>query len=900
MPQTLYIIDGHAQIYAAYYAPMSANLTAPDGEPTRATYIFTTMLIKLLRECRPDYICVAMDAPGPTFRHEIYPNYKANRPAMPEDLPPQIARVHDILEAFNIPIISIPGFEADDIIGTLTRIIKEKGLQTCIVSRDKDLEQLLDENTFMYDPRKDATRTSETLLDDKGLRPDQFIDALALEGDTSDNIPGVPDVGPKTALSWIKKYGSLDNLIAHADEVKGKRGDNLRASIDQLKLSRQLVTINREIPLETDLQSLTVKDFDRDKVANLFTRLNFNRLLEQLDLPANPDDDANPADAAATSVVEYTLINTDDLFAGFLTELNSQSLFAVDTETTSCNAVAANLVGMSFSWTPGQAYYLPLKAPLGQQCLDRQKTLDALRPIMENPAIGKIGQNIKYDLIVFRKAGIHIQGIVSDTMIASYILDSSRTSHSLDFLAKEFLNHDTIKLSSLLGKGKNQLTFDMVDTATACDYAAEDADITLRLHHALNGQLTDVTLRHLYEDLELPLLEVLAEMEYNGVYLDTARLRKLSVHLSEKLDEIIDKVHAEAGQSFNLDSPRQLSQILFDKLGLKSVKKTKTGQSTDQEVLEALQWQHPIAGLLLEYRQLSKLKNTYVDKLPSLVNSETCRLHASFNQTVTATGRLSSSDPNLQNIPIRTEPGRQIRHAFAAQHENGLIFAADYSQIELRFLAHFSNDEALLNAFAAEEDIHRFVAAQVNGITTEEVTAQQRSKAKAVNFGIIYGQTAYGLSRAIGIDVAEAQSFIDDYFARYPHIRTWMDDILNEAKKRGYVATILGRRRSIPDLNSRNVNRRRMSERMAINTVVQGSAADMIKRAMLNIHRRIKAENLPLKMLLQVHDELVFELPSDHLDACSHIITSEMANAIPLSVPIIAEAGSGPNWLEAK
>ncbi|MCK4628348.1 MAG: DNA polymerase I, partial [Sedimentisphaerales bacterium] len=589
-----------------------------------------------------------------------------------------------------------------------------------------------------------------------------------------------------------------------------------------------------------------------------------------------------------------------DAFDDFYRKLCKQKVFALDTETTGINPVAAQLVGLSFSWQAGQGYYLPIRVPLGQKHLDWEKVLQKLTQILTNPEVKKIGQNIKYDWIILRRAGVELAGVDFDTMVASYILDSTRTSHSMDSLAMDYLGHETVKLSSLIGKGKKQITFDLVDTQQAVDYAAEDADITWRLYQHFNNQLTDKELRALFRDVEMPIVEVLAEMEYQGVSLDVPWLKKLSTQISGRIDELTEQIQQKAECEFNLDSPKQLSEVLFVRLGLTPVKKTKTGSSTDQEVLETLRWQHPIASLMLEYRQLSKLKNTYVDKLPSMICADTRRIHASFNQTVTATGRLSSSNPNLQNIPIRTRLGQEIRRAFVPQVTDGAILAADYSQIELRLLAHFSRDEALKEAFEKGEDVHRFVAAQVYNIALDMVTKEQRSKAKAVNFGIIYGQTAYGLSRGIGMPVDEAQRFIDDYFGRYPQIRAFMDNVITNAKKEGYVKTILGRRRAIPELTGANNNRQRLGERMAVNTVVQGSAADMIKIAMINIYKLIRQEYTDLKMLLQVHDELVFEMPKEKVEEYGGMIKEEMESAIKLEVPIIVEVGWGANWLECK
>ena len=911
MSKTLYIIDGHAQIYAAFYAPMAANLTAPSGEPTKATFIFTTMLLKLLRERRPDMIAVAMDAPGPSFRHEIYPEYKANRPPMPDDLIRQLDRIDKILAAMNIPVLRQAGYEADDLIGTLATKAAAMGLQVYICSNDKDLEQLLCENVKIFDPKSGTETDTAALLEKKGLRPDQVVDLLALQGDTSDNVPGVPDVGPKTALQWLQKFGSLQELLVHQDQIKGKRGNNLRAGLEQLQLSRELVQINRQVPLEINWDNLTLEPFNRKALDEIFQQLGFRKLSSQLDSltqaqtgKKTDETSSDTADFSTTSPTadkaEYHLVDSPEAFEDFLKKLKKQKIFALDTETTSTNPVEAELVGLSFAWQNGLAFYLPIKTPLGQKCLDRRETLKKLEPILSNPEIKKIGQNIKYDMIILRRAGVELQGVAFDTMVASYILNSSREHHNLDSLALDFLGHETIKLHDLIGKGKNQLTFDMVDTRLAADYAAEDAEVTWRLAEYFQKQMTDEELRRLFEQIEIPLVAVLAEMEHNGVALDVPSLRKMNTQLAQRMEQLVAQIHQQAGCSFNVDSPKQLAQVLFDKLQLPPTKRTKSGRSTNQEVLEALSWQHPIAKLMLEYRQLSKLKNTYVDKLPGMIFAETNRLHASFNQTVAVTGRLSSSNPNLQNIPVRTQLGQEIRRAFVPADKNSVILSADYSQIELRLLAHFSRDQALTEAFTRGQDIHRYVAAQVHGIDPEQVDQDQRSQAKAVNFGIIYGQTAYGLSRGIGMPVEQAQRFIDDYFARYPTIKTFIYEVIEKARRQGHVRTILGRRRVILDINSQNHNRRRLAERMAVNTVIQGSAADLIKAAMINIFRRIKRQKLLLKLLLQVHDELVFELPRDRAPQYARLIREEMATAIKLDVPITVDVGWGKNWLECK
>jgi DNA polymerase-1 len=906
MAKTLYIIDGHAHIYAAYYAPMRGQLTSPTGEPTKATYIFTMALLGLIDRRNPDMLVVAMDSKAPTFRSDIYAEYKAHRPPMPDDLPAQIDRIEGILEAMNIPVLRLDGFEADDIIGTLAKRAGADGYDCLVCSKDKDILQLLDEHTSTFDIKTDTVMDVRAMIEKKGVTPEQFIDCLALQGDTSDNVPGIPDVGPKTALDWIRKYGSLDNLYEHVNEIKGKRGDNLRKFRDQAILSKELVTIDCDVPIEVNYDEFALKKFDNAKLKEIFSELGFNRLLTQLGLHEGSDsvDESQQAsgighpESTKTINHDYQLIDTQEKFDAFLAELKKQELFAMDTETTSVVPMRAGLVGINFSWRPNHGFYLPVKAPLGAKHLGIEKIRPQLEPILADPNVKKIGQNIKYDLLVLLNAQLPVKGIYFDTMVASYCLDPAR-SHSMDKMAADYLNYDCIPISALIGKGKNQLTFDMVDTAAACEYAAEDADITFRLYLYLKDRLEkEPSLKKLYEEVEMPLVWVLTVMEYNGVSLDTKLLRSMSGQITETLNTVTDEIYEQTETVFNIDSPKQLAEVLFDKLNLTPLRIGKAGRSTDAAVLEQLSDQHPVVGLILQYRMLSKLKNTYVDKLGTLIHPRTKRVHASFNQTITSTGRLSSSNPNLQNIPIRTELGSKVRSAFVPEKKSDCILSADYSQIELRLLAHFSKDKALMAAFAADQDIHRFVASQIFDCPIEEVTSEMRSRCKAVNFGIIYGQGAFGLSRTIGITQTEAKKFIEDYYARYSSIRKFMDDCIELAKQTGYAETILHRRRKIPNLKSKNSGKRSQAERLAVNTVIQGSAADLIKIAMINIQRKIEEENLPVKMILQVHDELVFELPSAEAEKHAKWINKEMIGAIKLDVPLKVDITHGPTWLK--
>jgi DNA polymerase-1 len=913
MAKKLYIIDGHAHIYAAYFAPMSQRLTSPVGEPTKATYIFTTAIVGLIQREKPDMLVVAMDSKTPTFRVKMYSEYKAHRPPMPDDMPGQISRIEQILGAMNIPVLRVDGFEADDVIGTLAKKALSKGIETYICATDKDMLQLLNDHTFVYDIKTGNRISPDTMRKEMGVAPEQFIDVLALQGDSSDNVPGVADVGPKTAIEWIKKYGSVENLYKHADEITGKRGDNLRSSREIVSLSRKLVTIDRDAPVEIDDKAFALKEFNGEELTRIFTELGFNRLLTQLGLkgsmetqPAVPAEketiqESDKAASAKTVTHDYQLVDTQEKFDKFLAELKKQKLFAIDTETTSIEAMRAELVGISFSWQAHKAFYLAVKSPLGSAHLDGAAVRQKLSPILADEKIKKIGQNIKYDMLVLQSAQMPVKGVYFDTMVASYCLDPERNSHSLDNMAMDFLNYQTVPISALIGKGKNQLTFDMVDTAAACEYSGEDADVTFQLYIYLKDRLEkQPSLKKLFEEVEMPLVSVLAAMEYNGVSLDAKLLKGMSGEINGMLESLTEKIYESAGTVFNIDSPKQLAEVLFDRLGLKPIRAGKTSLSTDASVLEELSGQHPVIELILQYRQLSKLKNTYVDKLGYLINTKTGRVHASFNQTVTATGRLSSSNPNLQNIPIRTEIGSRVRAAFVPKNKSDCILSADYSQIEIRLLAHFSKDEALRESFAADQDIHRFVASQIYNVPIEEVTSQMRSQCKVVNFGIIYGQGAFGLSQSVGISQAEAKKFIDSYFARYSSIRKFMDGVVADAKRLGYAETILHRRRSIPDLNGKSASKRAQGQRMAINMVIQGSAADLIKVAMINIQRKIEDENLPVKLILQIHDELVFELPASRAEKDAKWIAREMTEAIKLDVPLKVDINYGPSWLSDK
>ena len=908
MAKRLYIIDGHAHIYAAYFAPMSQRLTSPKGEPTKATYIFTMAMLGLIKNQKPDMLAVAMDSKTPTFRAKIYPEYKAHRPPMPDDMPVQINRIEQILEAMNIPVIRLDGFEADDVIGTLAKRASKAGIDTYICAKDKDMYQLVDDHIHIYDIKKGETLDDETLFEKYKFDSHHFIDVLALQGDASDNIPGVPLIGEMNAIKLIQEYGSLDNLYKKVDEITGKKGENLRKFKEQAYLSKKLVIIDTNAPLKIKFDDLKMTEPDSNKLAAVFNELGFARLISQMGLEKTPDSrpqtpelrqekKTGERDSVKTIRHDYQLIDTKEKFDKFFAELKKQKIFAVDTETDSIEPARASLVGMSFSWRAHRAFYLPVKAPLGQKVLDINYVRGEIAGILADKKIKKVGQNIKFDMIVLHNAGMPVKGVYFDDMVASYCLDPTRNSHSMDAMARDFLGYECIEIHSLIGKGKNQLTFDMVETKAACEYSAEDADITWQLYEHLTTRLEgEPEIKRLFEAVEMPLVSVLSAMEINGVSLDVAILKKLSAQIGRSLQETAEAIYKLAGAVFNVDSPKQLAEVLFDKLKLEPIKIGKAGRSTDASVLEQLSGQHKVIRQVLEYRQLSKLQNTYADKLGSLINPKTGRVHASFNQTVTATGRLSSSNPNLQNIPIRTELGRKIRSAFVPQKKTDCILSADYSQIELRFLAHFSKDKTLIKAFEEDKDIHRFVASQIYGVPISKVTEEMRSQCKAVNFGIIYGQGPFGLSQSIGISQGQAKKFIDDYFARYSSIKDFINSVIESARKTGFAETILHRRRNLPDIKSGNFQKRSQAERMAINTVIQGSAADLIKVAMVNIQRKIEREGLQVKMILQIHDELVFELPAAKAETYSKWISTEMTIAIKLDVPLRVDISIGPSW----
>jgi len=951
---TLYLIDGHAQFFRAFHAirtPMTSPVTK---EPTNATFGFVGVLLKILRTQRPDYLAVAIDASGDrgTFRSEIYPEYKANRAEPPEALAPQVERCVSLLEEVETPVLGVEGVEADDTVATLVERLKAShpDLRIRIVSKDKDLMQLLEPGRVeMYDPYNDEVITAESLQEDKGVTPDQVVDMLALMGDSIDNVPGVEGVGQKTAAQLIEKWGSLDNLLAHAEEIKGKRGERLRAAAATLPLSKQLVTLRRDVPLEFDLERAQTAQLRLEKLEPILRELGFNRRREELrellegdgrisseptpsdsgDAPATGFDEGLFAQRSAPAVKkdgDYQTVRTRADLKRLAKALKSAPIFAIDCETTNLAPMRAELCGLAFSTKAGTGWYVPVRSPEPEAHLSEHDALDGLRAVLEDPDRPKCGHNLKYDLLVLRRAGVELRGVDFDSMVASYLVDPARSSHGLDALALALLGYSCTPISDLIGSGAKQRTFDTVPLDVATEYAAEDADISLRLRDVLLPQLKAMGLASLAADVETPLVEVLAELQWNGIRVDPEELDRQAERLTQRLEELRERIVDEAPREFNPDSPKQLAGLLFNKaddpnlpgLGLKPLKRTKTGYSTDIEVLEKLaadaSVETEIPKLILEHRQLSKLVGTYLAALKDEIHPETGRIHASFNQTVAATGRLSSSDPNLQNIPIRTDIGREIRKAFVAPDGRALI-SADYSQIELRMLAHLSQDEALTEAFRSGQDIHRAVAAQIHEVEPEEVTDQQRSGAKMVNFGIVYGVTPFGLARRLGIGEKEAGTIIDEYKARFPGITTFLQECVEQAQRHGYVETILKRRRPIPQLESRQPQQRSLGERMAINSVVQGSAADLIKLAMLDLHRRLsehaphwrraagmdEAPEVPdVLMLLQIHDELVFEAPRERAEEARDLIKARMEAAMDLRVPLEVDAAIAGDWFEAK
>ncbi|MBU8933118.1 MAG: DNA polymerase I [candidate division Zixibacteria bacterium] len=900
--KSVYLIDGSAMFYRSYFALIRNPLINSKGENTSATFGFVNSLLKIIKSERPDYLAVVWDTPHPTFRHEKYEEYKSTRIKMPDDLVAQLPRIRQAVEALNIMHFEKQGYEADDVIGTLARKAEAAGFDVWCVTGDKDFFQLVSDNIRIYTPKPGTTPPAKMGPDEVeekfGVQPELVIDKLALMGDSSDNVPGIPGVGPKTADVLLAQFGSLDGVLENADQIKanGTR-KKVTENVDLARLSRDLVTIVTNVPLDCDMEQMARRPFNYEKTKSLFVELEFTRLLRDI-LPATDAEmveltETKPPDAS------YLLIDSMHDLRKMLKEMASAREIAVDTETTSLDARNANLVGVSLCKEAGVAYYVPLGHDDKEANLPFDEALAEIKGLMENPEVQKCGQNIKYDIEVLHRYDVEIEPVSFDTMLGSYVADPT-SRHSLDFLALKHFDYRMQPITELIGTGKKQRSFATVPVNLATRYAAEDADYTFRLRGALASLIHEQDQQNLYYNIELPLVKVLTSMEEEGIRVDTALLKKLSANMQGKLVGLTDQIFEIAGGEFNIKSTQQLSHVLFEKLGLPSKGKTKkkTGYSTDVRVLEELALLNPFPKLVLEYRQFTKLKSTYIDALPKMVDPNTGRVHTSFNQSVATTGRLSSTDPNLQNIPVRTEEGRQIRKAFVPRDDDHILLVADYSQVELRLLAHMSDDPSLIAAFRKGEDIHSRTAAEVYGVDIEQVTSEQRRAAKTANFAVIYGVSAFGLAQQTELDLAGSRQFIDTYLERYSGIKEYMDRTKQFGRDKGYVITMYGRRRNLPGLHDRNHNVRQFAERVAINTPIQGTAADMIKVAMIRIHDQLVP--MQSKMLLQVHDELVFDVHRDELDRVRRLVKREMEKAIKLIVPVVVDMGVGENWLDAK
>lgn len=882
--ETLYVIDGSSYIHRAYHA--MGGLTNSKGFPTGAIFGFTSMLMKTIKDKSPKRIVVVFDAKGKTFRHDIYPEYKANRPAMPEDLRLQIPKIYDLVNSYGVPSLAVEGYEADDIVATLTRRATDQQWDVVIISSDKDLMQLVGGNVSLWDPQRDVVYDPEAVKSKFGVGPAHLLDFMALTGDSSDNVPGVPGVGPKTASQLINQFGNLEALYENLAQIPQER---LRTKVSDHKeralLSRKLILLYDSVPLENSLNSLQLGEMNIDGLRKLFHELEFKKFMN--DLPPEKTLDYS----------RYSTVTSMDELDRWIHNIREKKKFAVDLESTSLFPVQADLVGISLCTAPGEACYVPVGHDKGRQ-LAKADVLDALRPILVDDSYKKMGQNLKYDFIILKKEGIDVLGISFDTMIASYLLDPSRRGHALDDLAEAYLNHRMIPIRDLIGSGRSQINFSAVPINKASEYSCEDADVTFRIAEMLGPKMDEQGLGQLFRDVELPLIPILADIELAGVFVDTAYLAELSKEFGEMLDKIESQIYFLAGESFNINSPKQLSEILFQKLGLKPVKKTKSGQSTALDVLEELAVQHDLPRKIVEYRSIFKLKTTYVDSLPALVNPATGRIHTSFNQAVAATGRLSSSDPNLQNIPVRTNEGRKIRKAF--QPVKGCLFvSADYSQIELRVMAHLSGDKRLAEAFSLGEDIHAITAAGIFECSPALVTSEMRRKAKAINFGIIYGMGAFKLAQQIGVGLKLAKKYLEEYYETYAGVRAFMEHLPEKAKKDGFVTTILGRKRFLPDLNSANKIAQQAAFRVAVNTTIQGSAADLMKLAMIKVYDELREKHIPGRMILQVHDELILEIEEAAVHDAAELVKSAMENVYPMSVPLSVDVSIGHNWEEA-
>jgi len=911
----LILVDGSSFLFRAFYA--MPNLTNSKGVPTGAVYGVVNMLRRLLLNFNPNLMAVVFDAKGKSFRNDIYPEYKAHRPPMPEELRGQIAPIHRIVKAMGLPLLVVEGVEADDVMGTLAQQATRHKMETLLVTSDKDMAQLVNEHVSLYDTKNEQQLGIDGVKEKYGVLPRQIIDYLALMGDTSDNIPGVPKVGPKTAVKWLEQYDSLDEIVKHADDIGGKVGENLRASLDLLPMSYQLATIKCDVALDTPVDKLHIGASDKEALIELFSELEFKSWLK--DLLSAENNTASKAQAVSHSGSDnggvsatppsaridrsaYQMISSKKQLNKWIAKLKKADYFAFDSETTSLDYMQAKIVGLSFCVTPGDAAYLPLAHDYdgAPEQLALQETLDSLKPMLENPSHKKLGQNLKYDMSVLANYGIQLQGIAFDTMLESYVLDSTGSRHDMDSLALKYLQHDTIHFEDIAGSGKSQKTFNQIDVEQATEYAAEDADVTLRLHHALWPKLSqEKELQSVFNDIEMPLVPVLSRIERNGVLIDSAMLAKQSKRLAKDMDKLEQQAYELAGEEFNLSSPKQIQTILYDKLKLPVLKKTPKKQpSTAEAVLQELALDFALPKVIMDHRGLSKLKSTYTDKLPLQIDHDSGRVHTSYHQAVASTGRLSSTDPNLQNIPIRTEEGRRIRQAFIAA-PGYVLLAADYSQIELRIMAHISQDKNLLQAFANDADIHKATAAEVFGLAPEQVSQEHRRRAKAINFGLIYGMSAFGLARQLGIARGEAQQYVDLYFERYPGVKRFMDETRIHAHETGYVKTVYGRRLYLPDINHSAAQRRQYAERTAINAPMQGTAADIIKKAMIKTDHWIAASKLDIRMIMQVHDELVFEIKASEVEKAKANIVQCMESVATLDVPLKVDLGVGQNWDEA-
>jgi DNA polymerase I len=884
MPQPkFYIIDGNAYIHRAYHA--LPPLTDSKGRMINAVYGFTRMLLKILRQETPDYIAVCFDSPQPTFRHQEFTAYKATRKETDIELKEQFPLTRQIVEAFNIASFEKGGFEADDLIATLVEKAKGQGMDTVIVTGDKDVLQLVNDSVKVLNEPKGILYDEEKVKEKFGVGPAQVTDVMGLAGDTSDNVPGVPGIGEKTAIKLIQRFGSMEKLLGNVGEVEGKLKDKIKEFSEQAKLSKRLVTLVKDVPLDKKIADCRLKDFDRDKMLNIFNELGFKALIGQLITKTDAGD------------ASYKTVLTRPDLEKLIKKLSECQAFALDLETTSTHPMQARIVGISVSCEDSAAFYIPVgHSYLGMpEQLPQEYVLEQFRPLLENDKIKKYGQNIKYDLIILKHHGIELEGVYFDTMVASYVLNPSKFNHNLEDIALEYLTYKMISISELIGKGAKQITMDKVEIEKVAPYACADADIVFRLEKILDKQMRDKDLEELFFKVEMPLVKILAEMEMAGIKVDVKYLKELSREFLAKIKELEEKIYQEAGQQFNVNSPKQLAFILFEKLGLPPLGKTKTGYSTQESVLVQLAAAHKLPSLILEYRELQKLQSTYVDSLQELMDQDTHRVHTSFNQTVTATGRLSSSEPNLQNIPIRTELGRKIRRAFIP--EEGFKFvSADYSQIDLRALAHASGDKNLSEAFNNNEDVHNRTASEIFSVPIDKVTEEMRKIAKTVNFGLSYGMSAFGLSRDLGIDINSAQDYIDKYFEQYHGIKEYMEKTIEQARRDGYVTTLLNRRRYLPEINSKNGSMKNFAERTAINTPIQGTSADIIKVAMIKVQEKLKNTNSKTRMLLQIHDELIFEVPEGEVDIIKAMAKKEMEEAVKLNIPVVVDVNSGDNW----